>query len=276
MFGIERRRDLDARRDKQLLDVLSRKKSIPALETLISGLGTTSLPDDIRTFAISLDASVFLRLATHDKSADVIDYLKGPHEAGVILPGQSVQEFWNNRYNVVPSLARQLSKSFEDFSKQLDKLDGDFSVFKSKFEEIIEDFQTSHGHIFDEGTVNRTFQMLETLREVAVVPFVNRLQFEGLAAQRQMTKTPPGFRDKPGNNGDFYIWLDTLRGVQTLLRSRNGIKGLVFVTNDTKDDWSRDGTPHPILSAELKAISELDLHIVDLKRFVSLVSNSAT
>lgn len=216
MFGIDR----DARRinalDEKLSIVLSRRQSIPALDALTKALGTANLPTDLNRCVIALDSSVFLRLAGDDKSADVIDYLNTQHAAGIVLPGQSIQEFWNNRYNVVPSLAKTLRSSFEAFSGKIDELDGDFGDYKRKFQELISDFENEHGHVFDEQTVAKTFRMLDGLKAKAIVPYVNRDLFQRFTTHRQCTKTPPGFRDKYGNDGDFFVWLDTLRGVQLL------------------------------------------------------------
>ncbi len=274
MFGIDREARRIAALDEQLSVVLSRRRSIPALDALTKALGTASLPTNLSNCAIALDSSVFLRLAGHEKSADVIDYLNAQHSAGIVLPGQSVQEFWNNRYNVVPSLAKNLRSSFDAFSSKIDELDGDFGNYKAKFQELISEFENEHGHVFDEQTVAKTFKMLEGLKAKAVVPYVNRDIFQRFTAHRQSTKTPPGFRDKSGNDGDFFVWLDTLRGAQLIVRSGNP-EWLVFVTNDGKDDWSRDGMPHPVLAAELRAICGLDLCIVDLRRFFALIEQTA-
>lgn len=192
-----------------------------------------------------------------------------------MIPGQSIQEFWNNRYNVVPSLAKNLKSSFDTFSSKIDELDGDFGDYKEKFLRLMDSFENDHGHVFDEQTISKTFRMLEALQAKSQVPYVNREIFQPFAVHRQNTKTPPGFRDKLGNDGDFFVWLDTLRGVQILLQRGARPAWLVFVTNDKKDDWSRDGMPHPVLTAELKAICGIDLCIVDLKKFLSLVERTA-
>ena len=274
MFGTKRTaRRLEAL-DQRLSAVLSRERNIDSLDALTKALGTASLPDNLSSSVIALDSSVFLRLAANDKSADVIDYLNGQHASGLIIPGQSIQEFWNNRYNVVPSLAKNLRSSFDSFVSKISELDTDFREYQNKFEALINEFEGEHGHVFDEQTVSKTFRMLEALQAKAVVPYVNREQFQSLAQHRQNTKTPPGFRDKHGNDGDFFVWLDTLRGVQTIAKTESAPNWLVFVTNDKKDDWSRDGMAHPVLSAELQAICGVDLCIVDLPKFLKLVEKT--
>lgn len=273
MFGIDREARRIAALDRQLFMILSRNQSIPALDSLINALGTAELPESLSGCTIALDSSVFLRLASDEKSADAIDYLNTQHSSGIVLPGQSVQEFWNNRYNVVPSLAKSLKSSFDSFYNKIEELDSDFSAYKERFDNLILEFEYEHGHVFDEQTISKTFRMLDGLKSRALVPYVNREMFQKLAANRQSTKTPPGFRDKQGNDGDFFVWLDTLRGVQLISKKARPTR-LVFVTNDKKDDWSRDGMPHPVLAAELRAVCGLKLCILDLKKFLTLVERT--
>lgn len=274
MFGIDRKVKREAALDKELASVISRERPINALDALAKALGTATIPVDLSKCAVALDSSVFLRLASHDKAADVIDYLNGRHASGFIIPGQSIQEFWNNKYNVVPSLARKLQASFEAFCKQIEELDGEFSDFTCRFQTIISDFEVEHGHVFDEQTIAKTFRMLDALQAKAEVPYVNREKYQSFALHRQNTKTPPGFRDKAGNDGDFFVWLDALRGVQIIRKSGARPEWLVFVTNDKKEDWSRDGMAHPLLTAELQAACAMRLCIVDLDKFVKLVEKT--
>lgn len=276
MFGIRAIKKREIAFDEKLAFVLRRKGQIEALKALTEALGTAQIPDNLRDCAIALDSSVFLKLAAHEKSADVIDYINALHTAGVILPGQSVQEFWNNRYNAVPSLARKLRNSFDKFSNQIEELDRDFGDFRERFQTLISEFESDHGHVFDERTVTKTSRMLEALANQAIVPFVDRQGFHRFAEYRQNTKTPPGFRDERGNDGDFFVWLDVLRGVQLICSDIARPSHLIFVTDDKKDDWSRDGMPHPVLTAELQAISGVKLCIVDLAKFIKLVEQTAT
>lgn len=171
MFGISRLHRQREALDLQLHAVLARRGDIPALEALTGALGTADIPSDLGRCAIAIDSSVFLKLAAHEKSADVIDYINAQHNAGMILPGQSVQEFWNNRYNAVPSLAKKLRSSFDAFKKQVDEIDQDLSDYSQKFSDLISDFEINYGHVFDERTVSKTFRMLEAFSAKASVPF---------------------------------------------------------------------------------------------------------
>jgi hypothetical protein len=95
MFGIDRNARRIAALDKKLLVVLARREPIEALGALTNALGTAVIPQTLNRSVIALDSSVFLRLAANEKSADVIDYLNGQHATGIVIPGQSIQEFWN-------------------------------------------------------------------------------------------------------------------------------------------------------------------------------------
>src|SRR5690606_3002919 len=126
--------------------------------------------------------------------------------------------------------------------------------YGKELETILDRFSDEHGYLLDDAIVQKTGKVLEVLSEKAIVPYVRRSIFEELGLQRNRTKTPPGFRDKDDNNGDYYIWVDLLRGLQTARSDRRRFSKVIFVTEDKKDDWSRNGTPHPILSAEIKAL----------------------
>lgn len=275
MFGSIKQRMVIARYDKDLIRVLSRTTELSALEHLTKALGTPVLPETLDGCIIVLDSSGFLRLAGHEKSADVVDYLNSQHTSGLIVPGQAIQEFWKNRYSVIPSVAKNLNKNFQEFKSLVGKLEGEFGDYKDRIEAILQEFDDEHGHIFDESTVSKLSSMLDVLGEKAVIPFVDRSLFHRFAEHRHTTKTPPGFRDASDNHGDYFIWVDLLRGVQLFKQSHPSVSRVLFVTEDKKDDWSRDGTPHPILSAEIAALFDLELSIIDLKKLVALVANSA-
>ena len=65
--------------------------------------------------AIAIDTNVFLRMAGHKHREDMIDYLVSQHEAPIILPGQVIQEFWNNHLGAVDTVAKRLQNDFEKF-----------------------------------------------------------------------------------------------------------------------------------------------------------------
>ena len=99
MFGINRKRpDAVEARLSKLQSLLDRRISIDSLSALASGIRHKPIAvAQLQDVAIGIDSSVFLKIVGHRKSADIIDYLSLQHAAPLILPGQAVQEFWNNQ-----------------------------------------------------------------------------------------------------------------------------------------------------------------------------------
>ena len=122
MFGISswRRRAVLETDENRLLSLLDRRSSIDPLKALVSAMGSTSAKRDTRLseIAIGLDSSVFLRLGQR-AGADIVDYLDAEHPAPIILPGQAIQEFWNNQLSVVDTISTSLKKKYDALRSEL-------------------------------------------------------------------------------------------------------------------------------------------------------------
>ncbi|BCG71821.1 hypothetical protein MesoLj113a_29790 [Mesorhizobium sp. 113-1-2] len=183
-----------------------------------------------------------------------MDYLGSTSFDGVvILPGQVVQEFWNNQLNAVDSMAASIKKKFDALSADISKIDESFHGFQERFNKLLDDFRGDFGYVYDEGTVRRLRIIVEFLQQKAIVPYVSRSPFAEMAVARKRTKTPPGFKDD--GDGDFYVWVDLLVGLLQVQRSGTHIERVALLSQDRKPDWSREGVPHPILAAEVKALT---------------------
>jgi PIN like domain len=217
-----------------------------------------------------LDANVFLRLAGHPRSADIIDYLGSKHAAPLVLPGQAIQEFWNNQLQVVDTVAASLRKQFDSFKVALRKVANDFEEYIDQIEETLDRFNADHGHIYDEATIAKTLSLLETLTRKGVVSYAPRGLFREIGALRKMTKTPPGFRDE--GDGDFFIWVDLLTGL--LDAKVGGVKydRVALVSLDKKIDWSRSGVAHPILVAEVRALLDVPFEIWNIEKLAAEIA----
>lgn len=102
------------------------------------------------------------------------------------------------------------------------------------------------------------------------MPYAPRLRYKEIAAIRKRTKTPPGFRDE--GDGDFFIWVDLLHGLQQAQLNKHSFSRVVLVSLDKKIDWSREGIAHPILVAEARALLNVPFEmwtLNDLAREVS-------
>lgn len=271
-FGIKTRKERDDTFfEKRLLALLNRRIEVDVLGCFVDSLrGEVSLTP-FRVTAIALDSSAFLRLSMHPRSADVVDYLKLNHSAPTILPGQAVQEFWNNQFAVVQSISVSMKKNFEEIKRYVDQMDEDFGDFGTKFDGIMGEFSQRYEYIYDPALSRKLLSFLEALREFAIVTFAPRLGLGDLAIQRKKSKTPPGFMDE--KDGDFYIWVDLMFGLDLARRSGRDFAGVVLVTNDKKKDWSRASVAHPVLSSEMAALFQVPLQIWSTDRLVKEVTD---
>ena len=259
--------NLDA--TEELIAVFERRTDLDALGALVDALDPCEPSIGLSNTAIGLDANVFLRLADDRKSALIVDYLSGVHEAPLVLPGQAVQEFWNNQTEAVATVSRKLTSSFKSFKSSVDSIDDDFGDYLQKIEKLLQEFGSEHGNVYEEATVKKTAAVLNNLRVRAVTTFCPRAPLLLLAIHRDKTKTPPGFKDS--GDGDFFIWADFLHGLRNLQRQGAVVDRALLVTNDTKKDWSRDGIAHPTLTAEAHALLGVSFETWTLNKLTAAI-----
>lgn len=237
---------------EEIKTVLDRSNSIDAINPLISAVDQKPQGQSLNDTAIGIDTNILLNLSNSSRAADVFDYLGSQHNPPLVLPGQAIQEFWNNQLSAVETIGDRLRKSFQKFSEDIQKYKGDFGEHLTPISEILDAFDEEHGHLYDQTTIRKTLGFLETLRDKSVIPFVPRTLFQEICEIRYTTKTPPGFKDQ--GDGDFYIWADFLYGLKLAQKSGDKFSRVVLVTDDRKPDWSRKGIAHPILVSEVQAL----------------------
>lgn len=253
----------------RIVDILGRNLEIDALSALIEAVKAGPSEAKIEQSAIIIDSSVILRISGHRKSSDIIDYLRAMHKKPVILPGQVVQEFWNNQLNVAGTVYKSISGKIGELDKEIERI-MDYGVASaSKIRDAIEEFKHDNEHIFDPELVKKTVSLLETLKACARVSFAPRKELHELAIQRKRAKTPPGFKDD--GDGDFLVWADALWGLMQAQCEGSHFDSVILLTNDKKIDWCRGGTAHPILYAEIRAILGVHFEIWTLDRFADAV-----
>lgn len=268
-------RDLPAGRDpfsERILAVLSRTERIDALRPLIEALRADTSARGLVGSAVVLDANAVLRIPSHPRSTDVIDYLN-THSGPVILPGQVIQEFWNNQLAAVDTVPKSLEKPLDLLEKALEKLEEVNTQGVSRIRASIQSFKDENNALFHPETVRRATLFLEILAQKAIVPFAPRSRFSKIADERKRAKTPPGFRD--AGDGDFLVWCDTLFGLSELKSDNRAFSKVIFVSNDAKIDWCREGAAHPILVAEVRALFGVGFEIWTLDKLVRAIDTPA-
>ncbi len=268
MSGIEAPgQELTSDRERRIISVLDRHEKLDALEALSAALKPPASKVPLNDTALALDSGVFLRLAA---KSTVVDYLESKHAGPLILPGQAIQEFWNNHFRVVDSISDGISKSFDGLTKEVEKVDENFGEFSARFLSLLTEFRSSYGYVFDGATLRRTLTLIDILKNRAEVDFSRRELFTSIAKHRKKTKTPPGFQDS--GDGDFFVWVDLLTSLLRLRDQGTDYSRVVLVSNDSKMDWSRSGTAHPILSAEVMALTGVPFEIWTLDKLGREVS----
>lgn len=255
--------------------VLDRQTSIDSLGALISAVDRKPQKiNQLENVAIGIDSSVFLRLATHSKSDDIVDYLGSQHQGPLILPGQAIQEYWNNQYAVIPSVAAAIQKRFDALKQDADKLGPSFPGYAAEMEGLLNRFSSDFGYVFDASTIRPTISLLTLLKDRAVLSYVPRMRFCDIALSRKRTKTPPGFKDD--GDGDFYLWVEFLYGLLNARDAGQTFSHAVILTHDKKTDWSRDSIAHPILMAEVQKLVGVPFDVLTIDQFFSEISSKTT
>lgn len=250
--------------------VFDRRVEVPALEALVSALKDDNGSANLDGAAIAIDANAVLRIPQHRKSSDIVDYLSVQHSGPIVLPGQVIQEYWNNQLAAVDTVSAGMQKKFNAFEREVERYNQTPSVAFGKIKEGLEAFKDDNSELFHPDTVHKTLTFLETLSEKAIVPFAPRMAFHLAAEHRKRVKTPPGFRDD--GDGDFYVWVDLLFGLLSLPETVEVPSNLILVSNDGKIDWCREGEAHPILCAEAKSLLGIDFEIWTLDKFAQAVT----
>lgn len=244
--------------------VLNREVEIDAVRFLRESVGRRDRTDptpEQRT-AFGFDTNALYRLGLGKNGANAIDYISALHKGPLLIPGQAVQELWNNQLAGVPTLAKGIGGKFDELCKEVEKLGQSFGDLGSEVKSAIDALAREYSHLYDPAALESFHETITVFESRAAARFVPRDRFAALAEVRNSTKTPPGFKDV--GNGDFYIWADFLYG---LAESGGEFDVSILVTNDVKPDWSRNGFPHPILMAEAEAVSGKPFSIWTLPEF---------
>jgi hypothetical protein len=238
---------------ERLLLTLDRETVCGSLEALAGAVRLDAAASvGLAETAIGIDANVFLKLSGHRAVADVLDYLNSRHKAPLILPGQAIQEFWNNQLQSIETFSASLVNRFSQLRDPLRRIDAELDSHITAIDDALEKYSSTHGHIYAETTQRAMVALIEGLQRRSVVPYVPRSEFWEIVQSRKRTKTPPGFKDD--GDGDFFIWADLLYGLLLATSAGAQFSRVALVTLDRKPDWSRAGTAHPVLVAEVDAL----------------------
>lgn len=252
--------------------VLNRVAPLDAILELHNGMDPASRRppiDDSKRIAFGFDTNAIFRVGVGPKGPDAVDYLRTEHLGPIIVPGQTVQEVFNNALAGAEPQVKALRKAFESLKKDAEAIGLGLADAGLAVTDAVDALVETHGDWVDPKSQEAFDGALDVLR-FGQCSYVPRAEFAALAQVRKETKTPPGFRDPTQNHGDFFVWADFLYSLTKA--NLDDVESVVFVTNDTKSDWSRNGTAHPILVAEATAVGGLPFRLWTLPEFHKFVA----
>ncbi|WP_146244057.1 PIN-like domain-containing protein [Curtobacterium sp. MCBD17_013] len=269
--GLARRQKLigsDARLAK-LLSVLDRHEVLDSREALRAALDSKNRLEEYQPrgpFILGFDTNAAFRLGLNGtRGANAVDYLRVRHDGPVIIPGQVLQEIWNNSLEGLDPKAKRISAALENLRNEAAGIGQDLGETGEAVERAVAELSGVHGSWIDPSARETFERTLDALIAIGVVANVPRSELLAVARARHETKTPPGFRDPAGNHGDFFVWADFLFGAMEMKAA--AVDAVVFVTNDNKKDWSRNGVAHPVLAAEARAVIGKPFYLWSLEEF---------
>lgn len=254
---------------ENIIAVFERRSKVEVLPALIRAIRSSPVSADLSQAAIIIDANAVLRIPGHKKSSDIIDYISSVHAKPVVLPGQVVQEFWNNQLSAVATIYKSIKTKSADLDKEISKATDAGVSGLHGIELAVDEFKKDNEHLFDADLIQKTTSFLESLEATAHVPHAPRVDLCKIALQRKLAKTPPGFKDD--GDGDFLVWIDALWGLTKAKANGESFDHVILLTNDKKVDWCRGHTAHPILYAEMHALLNVHLEVWTLDHFAQSI-----
>jgi PIN like domain len=269
--------------EADLLAQLSRTQLRTAEAAKVQSIDVNAVKLDDLT-GIGVDTNILKQLRREPILADTLS--ARTHQLGIslIIPAQSVIEFWNNHKVFAKNDWNRISNDVNSFRKRLEGIgaltmaDARIASIEATIKEIVEDLQESTAP----GFLENSQRVMDTVLEHAIQPMVSRVSFAGVAHARQQCKVPPGFADESNKGsaglGDFFAWSDFLLGALSVLNHRSATSNFVFVTDDSKPDWKTGDSGHPELLHEFRQVTGGVLAVTgfsDLRRLLKDAENAA-
>ncbi|MFI0152582.1 PIN domain-containing protein [Streptomyces lydicus] len=259
---------------------------------------TADYRNAVKGYLISVDTNVLLQLYrfTPEARGELLDVLSNLRDR-LWIPHQVVAEYYARRveavkehlnlYSSTPkSLGEQKAKSLQElhsFAKRcsmnederkrlIAPLEVAYSAVNSEIERHQSEFDLTLEKVIDDDPVLTALAKIFDGKTGAPFSEEESERFTVEYERRAEERIPPGYRDagKHENaHGDYFIWEQLLREAE--VRSRP----LLFVTNDTKEDWVRREAglivgARPELLAEFSDRCGNDFMLTQLSRFLQI------
>ena len=233
---------------------------------------------------VVLDANVLLNLYSYsNETREELLMLLNEMSERVWLPYQAAAEFHQNRCGIILKEVKRYQEIIDTLESAVRDLQAtkhhpfidtsllaQFKELSLKINESLIAGEKSHQSLLRDDPIR------DTLTDIYAGRAGEQLSKEELdiiyaeGATRFENKVPPGYEDRkkqaPDKYGDLVIWKETI----SISRKTN--KGVIFVTDDAKEDWwliageERIG-PRPELLQEFQAETENIIYIYSTDQF---------
>jgi hypothetical protein len=261
-----------------------------------------------------VDANMLLHLYRYPQAAradllKILQYLAA--QKRLWIPFQVALEFQCNRLEVIASQRNkygEVKKIINDIQTELkSKLDGlrlrkrhsaidpdillgEISASCGKYLHILNRHEEGQLDVYDDDKIRTDVDCLLSDR---IGPAFTQTELDSICedgAKRYKNKRPPGYKDEADKKGSFIfheklaikrefgdliVWKEIIRFI-----NENKPEGLVFVTDDNKEDWwaelsGKTVGPQPALLSEIKSETGLsEFYIYNAERFMEFANTN--
>jgi hypothetical protein len=239
---------------------------------------------------VVLDANALLNLYRYNVKTrdDFIEMLANIRER-LWVPHQAMYEFWRGRSSVIGSRSREIEgiidgilRNRSNLEKGIHTWSGRVGLPPEKTAEIIGTVESAVDDVAEKIRATSNDTALENAEDTAKDPVITALstiletnvgypltadelrKAKAEAMKRIADHAPPGWkyaRKRENPEGDYIVWFEALQEAR-----RRGVD-VLFVTDDTKDDWWRkEGEevkgPLPELVYEMRVVANVGLFML--------------
>lgn len=236
-------------------------------------------PDSLNDIsAIGLDTNILKALRREAIFADRLSLRLKAQGVSLVVPGQSILEFWNNHKIFASDDWSSFKSDLTRLTKRIENSNatGEHAETVSGIGRLVDGLSSDLQAERAPEYLGVSQNLIRSLLEFASQPMVSRLKFADLARIRFSSKIPPGFEDdknKTAPYGDFFVWCDFLLGAMCIAPSEVRHKYL-WVTDELKPDWKTGTGGHPALIEEFNWIHGGELSIVTYRELKSLIEEA--
>ena len=201
----------------------------------------------------AVDANVLLNLYRYStETRKELENALSSIQDNLFIPNQAAREFLRNRLSVTAAQADEYSKAVKtigDLAQTLQNKkkhpflpEAELPEFKKQVGKLVESLNQQRETLLNRLTKDEILDFIQKIADKKTGAAFTESQLTELAVdgeKRYATETPPGFKDgKKDATGDPYRKFgDLIVWKQLIAKAKSEQKGIIFVTDDKKEDW---------------------------------------